>query len=158
MKAVILAGGFGTRISEESHLKPKPMLEIGDKPILWHIMKMYSKCGINDFVICAGYKQHVIKEWFSNYALYTADERALENVPIYCGTKDKTTLYTEKFSCVIPAMPPVMSGSRRVPAKRVSTVSVRLSDGGSVSSMAYILSRFPVARYTISAQSRSSIA
>ena len=73
MKAVILAGGFGTRISEESHLKPKPMLEIGDKPILWHIMKMYSKCGINDFVICAGYKQHVIKEWFSNYALYNSD-------------------------------------------------------------------------------------
>ena len=73
MKAVILAGGFGTRISEESHLKPKPMLEIGDKPILWHIMKMYSKCGINDFIICAGYKQHIIKEWFSNYALYNSD-------------------------------------------------------------------------------------
>ena len=73
MKAVILAGGFGTRISEESHLKPKPMLEIGDKPILWHIMKMYSKCGINDFIICAGYKQHVIKEWFSNYTLHNSD-------------------------------------------------------------------------------------
>jgi len=73
MKAVILAGGFGTRISEESHLKPKPMLEIGDKPILWHIMKMYSHAGINDFVICGGYKQHVIKEYFSNYALYNSD-------------------------------------------------------------------------------------
>ena len=73
MKAVILAGGFGTRISEESHLKPKPMLEIGDKPILWHIMKMYSNYGINEFIICAGYKQHIIKEWFSNYSLYNSD-------------------------------------------------------------------------------------
>ncbi len=73
MKAVILAGGFGTRISEESHLKPKPMIEIGDKPILWHIMKMYSRYGINEFIICAGYKQHVIKEYFSNYALYNSD-------------------------------------------------------------------------------------
>ncbi len=73
MKAVILAGGFGTRISEESHLKPKPMLEIGDKPILWHIMKLYSHFGVNDFVICAGYKQHVIKEYFANYALYNSD-------------------------------------------------------------------------------------
>ena len=73
MKAVILAGGFGTRISEESHLKPKPMIEIGDKPILWHIMKIYGSYGITDFIVCAGYKQHVIKEWFSNYALYNSD-------------------------------------------------------------------------------------
>ena len=73
MKAVILAGGFGTRISEESHLKPKPMIEIGDKPILWHIMKIYGFYGITDFIICAGYKQHVIKEYFSNYALYNSD-------------------------------------------------------------------------------------
>ena len=73
MKVVILAGGFGTRISEESHLKPKPMIEIGDMPILWHIMKIYSHYGFNDFVICAGYKQHCIKEWFANYSLYTSD-------------------------------------------------------------------------------------
>lgn len=73
MKALILAGGFGTRISEESHLKPKPMIEIGEKPILWHIMKIYSQHGINDFVILAGYKQHVIKEWFANYFLHTSD-------------------------------------------------------------------------------------
>lgn len=73
MKAVILAGGFGTRISEESQFKPKPMLEIGDMPILWHIMKIYSMYGINDFVICAGYKQYVIKEWFSDYFLHTSD-------------------------------------------------------------------------------------
>ena len=67
MKVVILAGGFGTRISEESHLKPKPMIEIGEKPIPWHIMKEYSAYGINEFIICAGYKQHVIKEWFADY-------------------------------------------------------------------------------------------
>ncbi|MBB5408222.1 glucose-1-phosphate cytidylyltransferase [Paraburkholderia sp. HC6.4b] len=73
MKAVILAGGFGTRISEESHLKPKPMIEIGGKPILWHIMKIYSHYGINDFVICLGYKGYVIKEYFANYFLHTSD-------------------------------------------------------------------------------------
>ena len=73
MKVVILAGGFGTRISEESHLKPKPMIDIGGKPILWHIMKEYSYYGYNDFVICAGYKQHVIKEWFADYYLHNSD-------------------------------------------------------------------------------------
>lgn len=73
MKVVILAGGFGTRISEESHLKPKPMVEIDGKPILWHIMKLYSHYGYNDFIICAGYKQHIIKEWFMNYNLYNSD-------------------------------------------------------------------------------------
>lgn len=73
MKVLILAGGFGTRISEESHLKPKPMIEIGEMPILWHIMKSYSRYGFNDFVILAGYKQHIIKEWFANYFLHTSD-------------------------------------------------------------------------------------
>jgi glucose-1-phosphate cytidylyltransferase len=73
MKAVILAGGYGTRISEESHLKPKPMIEIGGKPILWHILKIYSAHGIHDFVICGGYKEYVIKEYFSNYFLHTSD-------------------------------------------------------------------------------------
>lgn len=73
MKVVILAGGFGTRISEESHLKPKPMIEIGDKPILWHIMKGYSHYGYNEFVICCGYKQHMIKEYFADYYLYNGD-------------------------------------------------------------------------------------
>jgi len=73
MKIVILAGGYGTRISEESHLKPKPMLGIGDKPILWHIMKIYSHYGFNDFIICCGYKQYVIKEWFANYYLHQSD-------------------------------------------------------------------------------------
>lgn len=73
MKVVLLAGGFGTRISEESHLKPKPMIEIGEKPILWHIMKEYSHYGFNEFVVCCGYKQHVIKEWFNNYYLHNSD-------------------------------------------------------------------------------------
>jgi len=73
MKVVILAGGFGTRISEESVFKPKPMIEIGEMPILWHLMKIYSQHGFNDFIICAGYKQHVIKEWFSDYFLHTSD-------------------------------------------------------------------------------------
>ena len=73
MKVVLLAGGLGTRISEESQYKPKPMVEIGGKPILWHIMKEYSRYGFNEFVICAGYKQEMIKEWFNNYFIYTSD-------------------------------------------------------------------------------------
>tara|TARA_X000001036_G_C20652072_1_gene795450 strand:+ start:976 stop:1749 length:774 start_codon:yes stop_codon:yes gene_type:complete len=73
MKAVILAGGLGTRISEESQFKPKPMIEIGGKPILWHILKIYSFYGINDFIICCGYKGYLIKEYFSNYFLHTSD-------------------------------------------------------------------------------------
>lgn len=73
MKVVILAGGFGTRISEESHLKPKPMIEIGDKPVLWHIMKQFSAYGYNEFIICAGYKQEVIKQYFADYYLHQSD-------------------------------------------------------------------------------------
>ena len=73
MKAVILAGGLGTRISEETHLRPKPMIEIGGRPILWHILKLYSSHGINDFVICCGYRGYVIKEYFANYFLHMSD-------------------------------------------------------------------------------------
>ncbi len=73
MKVVILAGGYGTRISEESKFKPKPMIEIGGKPILWHIMKEYSHYGFNEFVVCAGYKQHIIKQWFADYFLRNSD-------------------------------------------------------------------------------------
>lgn len=73
MKVVLLAGGYGTRISEESQFKPKPMIEIGGMPILWHIMKGYAHYGYTDFVVCAGYKQHVIKEWFADYFLHTSD-------------------------------------------------------------------------------------
>jgi glucose-1-phosphate cytidylyltransferase len=73
MKCVILAGGLGTRLSEETHLKPKPMVEIGGRPILWHIMKIYSAFGVNDFVVCCGYKGYLIKEYFANYALHMSD-------------------------------------------------------------------------------------
>ncbi len=73
MRAVILAGGLGTRISEESHLKPKPMIEIGGKPVLWHIMKIYAVHGVNDFIICLGYKGYIIKEYFANYFLHMSD-------------------------------------------------------------------------------------
>lgn len=73
MKAVILAGGLGTRLSEETHVRPKPMVEIGDKPILWHIMKTYSHYGIREFVVCLGYKGYMIKEWFANYFLHNSD-------------------------------------------------------------------------------------
>src|SRR6185369_1842013 len=73
MKVVIFAGGRGTRISEETHLKPKPLVEIGDRPILWHIMKHYSAFGLNDFIICLGYKGFLIKEYFANYILHTSD-------------------------------------------------------------------------------------
>jgi glucose-1-phosphate cytidylyltransferase len=73
MKAVILAGGLGTRISEETHLKPKPMIEVGGRPLLWHIMKIYSAHGINEFIICCGYKGYVIKEYFANYFLHMSD-------------------------------------------------------------------------------------
>ncbi|MBI4778383.1 NTP transferase domain-containing protein, partial [Candidatus Desantisbacteria bacterium] len=73
MKVVILAGGYGTRLAEETVLKPKPMIEIGGKPILWHIMKIYSHYGFNDFIICLGYKGYAIKEYFSNYFLHMSD-------------------------------------------------------------------------------------
>ena len=73
MKVVILAGGLGTRLSEETHLKPKPMVEIGGKPIMWHIMKSYSNFGYNEFIICCGYKGYIIKEYFANYLLHNSD-------------------------------------------------------------------------------------
>ena len=73
MKVVILAGGYGSRISEESHLKPKPLIEIGGKPILWHIMKIYSSHNVNEFIVCCGYKGYVIKEYFANYFLHMSD-------------------------------------------------------------------------------------
>src|SRR6202140_5119370 len=73
MKAVILAGGFGSRISEETQVKPKPMIEIGGRPILWHIMKIYSTYGVNDFIVCLGYRGYVIKEYFANYFLHMSD-------------------------------------------------------------------------------------
>ena len=73
MKAIILAGGMGTRLSEETSIRPKPLVEVGGRPILWHIMKMYSHHGINDFIVCLGYKGHLIKEFFANYTLHMSD-------------------------------------------------------------------------------------
>ncbi len=87
MKVVILAGGYGTRISEESQFKPKPMIEIGGMPILWHIMKLYSSYGFNEFVICAGYKQDYIKKWFRDYSLITSD------VTFDFGNKDRVIIH-----------------------------------------------------------------
>lgn len=98
MKVVILAGGYGSRISEESHLKPKPMIEIGEKPILWHIMKSYSEFGFNDFIICCGYKSYVIKEYFADYYLHNSDVtfnfRDGNVVETHCNTSEpwKVTL------------------------------------------------------------------
>lgn len=92
MKAVILAGGYGTRLSEATHLIPKPMVEIGGKPILWHIMKFYSAWGINDFVICCGYKQYVIKEYFANYFRHNSDmtvDLATNEVQIHSNHSEK---------------------------------------------------------------------
>ena len=90
MKVVILAGGLGTRISEESHLKPKPMIEIGERPILWHIMKYYSSFGYNDFIICCGYKQYVIKEFFADYYLHMSD------VTFDFGDENKMIIHSNK--------------------------------------------------------------
>ena len=91
MKAVILAGGMGTRISEESQYKPKPMVEVGGMPIIWHIMKGYSAFGVNDFVICAGYKQYMVKEWFNDYFLYTSDVT-------FDFTSDKSVVFHDRRS------------------------------------------------------------
>ena len=98
MKVVLLAGGFGSRISEESQFKPKPMIEIGGMPILWHIMKEYAFYGYTDFIICAGYKQEYIKQWFANYFLYNSysGELLSEGLTIYMisGTKISKELLT----------------------------------------------------------------
>jgi len=92
MKVVILAGGLGTRISEESFFRPKPMIEIGGKPILWHIMKIFSKYGYNEFIICCGYKQDVIKQWFADYYLYNSDITF-----DFTDGKKETIIHTEKL-------------------------------------------------------------
>lgn len=91
MKVVILAGGYGTRISEESHLIPKPMIQIGEMPIIWHIMKIYSHYGYNDFVICLGYKQNVVRDFFANYYLHTSDvtfDFAKNNMTVHSNTAE----------------------------------------------------------------------
>ena len=119
MKAVILAGGMGTRISEESHLRPKPMIEIGGKPILWHIMKMYSRHGINDFVICLGYKGYMIKEYFSNYFLHMSDVT-------FCMKKNKMKIhheFSEPWKVTL-----VNTGDQTLTGGRIKRVAQYVSD------------------------------
>lgn len=116
MKVVILAGGFGTRIGEESINRPKPMIEIGGKPILWHIMKEYSYYGFNEFIICAGYKQNMIKEWFADYFLYNSDVTF-----DFSNGKDEVTIHkntTEPWKVTI-----VNTGYRTMTGGRIKRVS-----------------------------------
>ena len=109
MKAVILCGGLGTRISEESHLKPKPMIEIGGRPILWHIMKLFSHYGFNEFIICLGYKGYVIKEYFSNYVLHNADF----TVDLASGSMDYHATNHEPWKVtLVETGPDTMTGGR----------------------------------------------
>ena len=109
MKAVILAGGLGTRISEESDLRPKPMVEIGDRPIIWHIMKMYSNHGINDFIICLGYKGYMIKEYFYNYYRHTSDFK----INLATGDYEVLNTQTEKWNITfIDTGPNTQTGGR----------------------------------------------
>ena len=112
MKAVILAGGFGTRLSEETDNKPKPMVEIGDFPILWHIMKIYSFYGVNDFIICLGYKGYIIKEYFANYHLHSSDvesscTRAESLGPMYVRPRSRA------FACGQAMVRQVLPGEAR---------------------------------------------
>ena len=119
MKVVILAGGLGTRLSEETHLRPKPMVEIGGMPILWHIMKCYMRYGFNDFIICGGYKCNVIKEFFNQYFLYTSD--------VVFDFKNKNTSFlnskTEDWTVTI-----VDTGAETQTGGRLKRVSYLLKD------------------------------
>src|SRR5437773_3248298 len=119
MKCVILAGGLGTRISEESHLKPKPMIEIGGKPIIWHIMKIYSAHGIDEFIICLGYKGYVIKEYFTNYFLHMSD--------VTIDMKNNTTRihqnYAEPWSITL-----VETGESTMTGGRLKRIAPYLTD------------------------------
>jgi glucose-1-phosphate cytidylyltransferase len=114
MKAVILAGGRGTRISEESGLRPKPMIEIGGKPILWHIMKLYSEAGVNDFVICLGYKGYMIKEYFANYFLHTSDV----TIDVKENRMDVHSKYAEPWRVTL-----VDTGARTMTGGRVKRIA-----------------------------------
>ena len=121
MKAVILAGGFGTRLAEETHLKPKPMVEIGGKPILWHIMKSYSYYGINDFIICCGYKGYVIKEYFANYFLHMSD------VTFHFGDSNRVELHSQKVEPWSVTL--VDTGENSMTGGRLGRVKDYLDDG-----------------------------
>jgi len=119
MKAVILAGGLGTRLSEETSVKPKPMVEIGGKPILWHIMKMYSTHGINDFVICCGYKGYVIKEYFANYFLHQSDVT-------FCMKKNTMEVYEKRAEPWTVTL--IDTGDNSMTGGRLSRVAEHVKD------------------------------
>lgn len=119
MKAVILAGGLGTRISEESHTKPKPMIEIGGKPILWHVMKQYASHGITDFIICCGYKGYVIKEYFANYFLHMSDV----TFDMSSNSMDVHQQYAEEWRVTL-----VDTGEQTMTGGRLARVSDYLDD------------------------------
>ncbi len=121
MKVVILAGGFGTRISEESAFRPKPMIEIGGKPVLWHIMKEYSYYGFNEFIICAGYKQNMIKEWFADYFLYNSDVT-------FDFTDGKNDMVVHKNSCEPWKVTVVDTGYRTMTGGRIKRVKDYIGD------------------------------
>lgn len=132
MKVVLLAGGFGTRISEESHLRPKPMIEIGDMPILWHIMKIYSSYGYNEFVICCGYKAYMIKEYFADYYLHRSD------VTFDFGEENKMTVHTNfsepwKVTLVDTGLNTMTGGRIKRVQKYIGEESFMLTYGDGVS-------------------------
>ncbi len=120
MQAVILAGGFGTRLSEETHLRPKPMVEIGGKPILWHILKIYSHFGIDDFIICLGYKGYLIKEYFSNYTLHTSDV----TFNLYDRKVELHSLKAEKWKVTL-----IDTGEQTLTGGRLARIKSYLSPG-----------------------------
>lgn len=133
MKVVIFAGGIGSRITEESHLKPKPMIEIGGKPILWHIMKIYASFGLNDFVICLGYKGHIIKEYFINYFLYNSDitvELSNNNLEIHYSNAE-----TFKVTLVDTGLETNTAGRLKSIKKYVDNETFMLTYGDGVSNV-----------------------
>ena len=133
MKAVILAGGFGTRISEESAVKPKPMIEVGNRPILWHIMKSYSAHGINDFVILCGYKGHLIKDYFANYHLHTSDVTYdLKNQETIIHRNDSEPW---RVTCVDTGESTMTGGRMRRAAKYIGDETFCLTYGDGVSNV-----------------------
>ena len=141
MKVVILAGGFGTRISEESQNKPKPMVEIGGMPILWHIMKVYSHYGFNEFVICAGYKQHVIKEWFADYFLHTSDVTFdFTNISGFSSWNSSYTKRTVEYddATVIFTSANKQSGTiTNMPVTKGQPVEIKAKDGATMKAVKF---------------------
>jgi glucose-1-phosphate cytidylyltransferase len=146
MKAVILAGGLGTRLSEETTIKPKPMVEIGGKPILWHIMKSYSSYGIHDFVICCGYKGYVIKEYFANYFLHTSDvtfDMQKNEMEVHTRNAEpwKVTLVDTGDETMTATQPPGRFGSLNLEGNRVNSFQEKpQGDGAWINGGFFVLS------------------